>query len=492
MIKKKITLNAETLYFFRFTFLSRMRLAVNVVAVIFLVSCFINFTISVPVPSKDDEKDVVDDPCDLLELADIPKCEDNDKECASNNEENHEKRQKLCASNPTCEYCESLIPENLVDDDVIEPEIMLPLELIISDLTSNKTIDVDLDSYPRKLVERNIIIENDNDTQYYRGFVESAANVTTIIRLTNVIENHNIVNMPTTLNNTNVNKIHIYQNKTSEHGGKFGLGYTEKGPCCYSVLPKSCKQSTAGTKCRHKRQKVCGRQCTKKVIHPQKNACAYTPQWPYVSCPQNQYPPSNVPPMQYPPFYPGYFPPGYPPSYPGSYPQNPSFSDEFDDDDDGIPLFPDDEELNNPENGWVVSPEKCKVVSEDGLEISNCTQKGFEFDHPYAQNTVSEPIKRNTRHANFPAQQSSYPNQMMQMQPMMYVPVYYQPMPVFMPPQYYAQPPMIEGYQPQQIPLPMFDDYENDQELNDINPYQKPRKHAKKQHPIVMDIDEEL
>lgn len=480
------------------SFFSRMKLAVKVVAVIFTLSYCVHFTTSVPIASKDDAKDVndidivktVDDPCELSELAEIPKCEDDDKDCAAKSEKKREKRQTLCASNPTCDYCGSLIPDNPTDDDVVAPEIVLPIELSISNTTANETIEVDFNSSPRKLVERNIIIENDNETQYYRGYVESAANVTTVIRLTNVIENHNIVNMPTTLNNTNINKIHIYQNKTSDEGGKFGLGYTEKGPCCYSVEPKSCKQSTAGTKCRHKRQKVCGRQCTKKVIHSNKNTCTYMPQWPYVTCPQNQYPPYSPPQNQYPPFFPGYFPPGYP----GFYPQSPSLPDEFDDDDD-LPLFPDDEELDNPASGWVVSPEKCKVVSEDGLQISNCTQKGFEFEHPFAQNTVSEPIKRNARHANSPAQQMPYSNQMMP--PVMYVPVYYQPVPVYMP-QYFAQPqPMMGGYyQPQQIPLPPVDDrdsyFESDQESNEINPYQKPKKHVKKHHPIVMDIDEEL
>lgn len=459
-----------------------MKLAVKVIAVIFVVSCSVNFATSVPVASKnetkavDDAKDA-DDPCDLLELAEIKNCEDNDNECASSNDRKREKRQTLCESNPTCDYCGSLIPDEAVDEDVVAPEIVLPIELTITNSTVDEAIEVDLDSPPKKLVERNIIIENDNETQYYRGYVESAANITTVIRLTNVIENHNIVNMPTTLNNTNINKIHIFQNKTSDEGGKFGLGYTDKGPCCYSVEPKSCKQSTAGTKCRHKRQKVCGSQCTKKIIHPKKSPCI--PQWPYVSCP-----PSNIPPNQYPGFAP-FYPPPFPPNYPVYYPQNPNLSDEFDDDDD-LPLFPDDEELDNPESGWLIAPEKCKVVSEDGIQISNCTQNGIDFEHPYAQNTVSEPIKRNARHAVHPDQQGNYPNQMMP--PMMFVPVYYQPMPIYMP-QYFGQPPQGGFYQPHQIPLPPVDDYD---ESNEENSFRKPKKHPKKHHPIVMDVDEEL
>ena len=460
-----------------------MKLAAKFVAVIIVVSCSINFTTSVPVAPKAEDIKVIDDPCDLVDLADIQKCEDNDKECVTNSEKKREKRQTLCDSNPTCGFCGSLIPDEQANDDIVAPEIVLPIELSISDLKLNETINVDLNSEPLNLVERNIIIENDNETQYYRGFIESSANITTVIRLTNVIENHNIINMPTTLNNTNVNKIHIYQNKTSNEGGKFGLGYNEKGSCCFSVEPKSCRQSTAGTKCRHRRQRVCGRQCTKKIIHPKRTACTYMQQWPYVSCPQSQYPSYNPPAFMSPPAYPGYFPPRY-------YPQNPSMSDELDDDDD-LPLFPDDEELNNPESGWVVSPEKCKVVSEDGLQILNCTQSGIDFEHPFAQNTVSEPIKRNVRQVNLPVQQMPYQNQMMQ--PMMYVPIYYQPVPVYMP-QYYAQPPMIGGYQ--QIPVPPAgddrDSYYDDQELNEVNPYQKPRKHSKKQNSIIMDIDEEL
>lgn len=458
-----------------------MKLSVKFLVVIFVTSCYVHLTTSLPVASTDDGSDI-DDPCDLAELADIPECEDNDKECVENNERKREKRQSLCALNATCDFCETLI----LEDESIAPEIVLPIELSNQNSTDDEEtieidLDLDLDLSPKNLVERNIIIENDNETQYYRGFVESGANVTTIIRLTNLIENHNIVNVPTTLNNTNINKIHIYQNKTSDEGGKFGLGYNEKGSCCYSVEPKSCKQSTAGTKCRHKRQKVCGRQCTQKVIHPKKNPpCTYTPQWPYVNCPQNQYPPFN----------PGFFPPGYPGYYPQVPPSQPGF--EFDDDDD-LPMFPEDEELENPEMGWVASPGKFKVVSEDGLTILNYTQDGFDSEHPFAQNTVSEPIKRNVRHANSQDQQTPYQNQMMP--PMMFIPVYYQPMPVFMPP-YYAQPPqMMPGYyQSQQIPLPPTDDsyLESNQESNEVNSYRKPKKHFKKHHPIVMEIDEEL
>lgn len=444
---------------------------------------------SLSVPLKENQMTTnsaikIEDPCDLVELEVIPKCDDKDEKCGVTNEKKRKKRQTLCQTYPNCSYCGTLIPDDLTEND--EPNEVDDQTINIADIVepnfypANETNDP-----PRKLIERNIIIENDNETQYYRGFVESAANITTIIRLTNLINNTNIVNMPTTLNNTNINNIHVYQNKTSNQGGKFGLGYDENGSCCYSSEPKSCKQSTTGPKCRYKKHKVCGRQCTRKVIHPKRNGCNNIPQWPYVACPPNQQPQFN------PGFYP---PPQYPGFYPPSPPQGGFDNDDYDYD---SPTFPDDEELENPESGWVVGAEKCKVVSEDGLQISNCTGKGVEFEHPFARNTVSEPIKRHTRNAKHPGA-PIYQNQMMQpmMMPVMYQPVYLQP--VFMPqyaPQYYQQQPQgYNYYQPQQIPQPPFHDSldDTDQESEEVITTKKLRKQAKPRHPVLTDDDDEL
>lgn len=469
----------------------------RITAVLLISICCLQLTSCVPVALKDAAKITSkesDDPCDLVGLGNLPKCEVDNKDCESSNEQKLLKRKVLCADHPNCSYCESSFAGEFADEEteVVQPEIVAP---IFENAFSNSTDDDDsgetpnllppdeIRAPPQKLIERNIIIENDNETQYYRGFIESAANITTIIRLTNLINNTNIVNMPTTLNNTNINNIHIYQNKTGEEGGKYGLGFTDKGPCCLMVEAKNCKRSTSGTKCRHNKQKVCGRQCTSKVIHPQKNPCTYSPQWPYNACPPPQFQPG---------FNPGFYPPPqFPPGfYPG--PQNPpSDSGEFDVDDD-LPLFPDDDLLENPESGWVVGSEKCKVVSEDGLQIVNCTQKGLEFEHPFARNTVNEPtaVKREARHASNPMS-----NQMMQpqmMQPQMYYPVMYQPVylqPVYMP-QYYAQPPPMGFYQPQQIPLPPTDSY-YEKDL-DVISYQQPKKVGRKRHPVVVEVDDEL
>lgn len=466
---------------------SRMKLGVELSTFVLLLACCFHLTMSVPWTYKK-----LEDPCDLVELENIPTCEADDKDCEINSAMKREKRQTLCETYPNCSYCGALIPGDLEYDEVV-PEVVEPTyEINLNSTDEDGNAPEELRSQPTWLIERNIIIENDNETQYYRGYVESGANITTVIRLTNMINNTNIINMPTTLNNTNINNIHIYQNKSSESGGKFGLGYTEQGPCCFNVGPKSCKQSTAGTKCRHSRKKVCGRQCTKKVIHPQRNPCI--PQWPYMGCQPNQFQP---PPPSY---NPGFYPP--PQGYPGFYPQIPQLPNELDDDDDDddLPLFPDDEELDNPDNGWIVGPEKCKVVSEDGLQISNCTQKGVEFDHPFARNTASEPIKRNVRQANYHGGQQ---NQMMQQPalyyPVMFQPIYIQAVPMFVP-QYYAQPQQQQPpnfYGPQQLSIPPYADqdtyYIKDEESNDINAYQeKPRKHSRKHHPVVMDIDEEL
>lgn len=466
-----------------------MKLQSRITAVLLIAACCVQLTFCVPVAPKDAAKTTSkesDAPCDLVELENIPTCAVDDKSCNSSNEQKVAKRKIACAEHPNCPFCESSFAGEFTDEEpeVVQPEIVAPIfenAPAISDSgeTPNILPPAEIRAPSQKLIERNIIIENDNETQYYRGFIESAANITTIIRLTNLINNTNIVNMPTTLNNTNINNIHIFQNKTGEEGGKFGLGFTEKGPCCYMVEPKNCRRSTSGTKCRQNRQKVCGRKCTSKVIHQPRNPCTYTPQWPYVACPPPQFQPGFYPPPQYPPGY-----------YPG--PQNPPpDSGEFDVDDD-LPLFPDDDLLENPESGWVVGSEKCKVVSEDGLLILNCTQKGLEFEHPFARNTVNEPsaVKREARHAsNF----GPMPSQMMQ--PPMYYPVMYQPVyfqPVFMP-QYYAQPPPMSFYPPQQIPLPPTADRDSYYEKNDeVISYQQPKKVGRKRHPIVVEVDDEL
>lgn len=464
--------------------LFRMKLAVKIAAIILVTSCCMQLCISVPVNPKKTE-----DPCDLEELESLPSCGENDENCNEMNEKKRAKRQTLCESNPSCGFCGTPIVDKGSLENAIEPEIIDAFEI-----PSNSS-DED-SSQPRKLVERNIIIENDNETQYYRGYVESAANITTVIRLTNLINNTNIINMPTTLNNTNINNIHVYQNTSSGEGGKFGLGYSEKGSCCYAVQPKSCRQSTAGLKCRHSRRKVCGRQCTQKTIHPNsnRNPCSRIPQWPYVNCQQAQpqYQPGFNPGFFQPPAYPGYPPQGYP-GYPSQgFPPSFNLGGDSEDDDD----FPTDEELEDPESGWVVSPEKCKVVSEDGLQITNCTKEGFEFEHPFARNTVGEPIKRNTRQANYadesPGYQNQWQGQAMPMYYPMYQPVYVQPMPMYMPQYYPPPPPIATYYQPQQISAPPLESFESDEEIFEEIPHKQRKKHVKKHHPVVMDIDEEL
>uniref|UniRef100_A0A1B0D4X0 Uncharacterized protein n=1 Tax=Phlebotomus papatasi TaxID=29031 RepID=A0A1B0D4X0_PHLPP len=94
----------------------------------------------------------------------------------------------------------------------------------------------------------------------------SGRNITTVIKLNNYINNTNVVNVPTNVNATHVNNIHIYTN-SSRSGGKYGLGYSQKGDCCLSVQPKSCHASSQGYRCHHKRRRTCGHQCKSRIIH---------------------------------------------------------------------------------------------------------------------------------------------------------------------------------------------------------------------------------
>lgn len=427
----------------------------------------------VPLKSKEEVEAVETGPCNIEEFKNIPVCDAKDETC-------RQKRQTMCEANPGCDFCGTLIEDDAESD----------INVNVADVVEASFEDEEEAEAPARLIERNIIIENDNDTQYYRGYVETAANITTVIRLVNHINNTNIINMPTTLNNTNINNIHIFQNTSSNEGGKFGVGFDETGSCCYAAKPKTCKQSTAGPKCHYRKQRVCGRQCTKKIIYPNRNQCSYTPQWPYVRCPQNQqFSPGYYQQQQfYPPqqYYPQY--PQYPPQYPPQYaPQQPPIDMDLEDYDDE-PVFPEDSELQDPESGWIMVVEKCKIVSENGLTITNCTDNGKDFDHPFARNSESESIKRSVRQSGAPMM---YPPPM----PMMYPPMY-QPIPLMYMPQYqspyYAPPPqMFNAYQSQQIPMPPFDELDADQN-EEVHAFKKPRKHAKKHHPVVMEDDEEL
>uniref|UniRef100_A0A182NRJ2 Uncharacterized protein n=1 Tax=Anopheles dirus TaxID=7168 RepID=A0A182NRJ2_9DIPT len=130
-------------------------------------------------------------------------------------------------------------------------------------------------------------------------------NVTTVIRLTNIVNNTNHIHMPTTLNNTNVNNIHVYTNLTEESRDEPVASEPER--CCTVVRPKTCHSSTQGVRCRHRKFRSCGAQCTSDVIHVQKRrrchretgkceqkiayvpqpknqACVYIDDWPFVVC----------------------------------------------------------------------------------------------------------------------------------------------------------------------------------------------------------------
>lgn len=164
------------------------------------------------------------------------------------------------------------------------------------------------------VVKEKIIETLESEGKEIRNVVNSPAghNITTVIHLNNIVNNTNILNFPTNLNTTNVNHINIIDNRTSSvtsstTGGKYDLGFNEKGSCCHAVEPKSCRKSSSGPRCHHRRHKTCGSQCTGKVIHvqsrrkcnssqhhckrrrvhvpqPASPRCVHTRNWPYVSC----------------------------------------------------------------------------------------------------------------------------------------------------------------------------------------------------------------
>ncbi|XP_065079401.1 uncharacterized protein LOC135702299 [Ochlerotatus camptorhynchus] len=150
-----------------------------------------------------------------------------------------------------------------------------------------------------KSLDRKVLVQTDDEDYEYRV----PTNVTTIIRLTNVVNNTNIVNVPTNVNATNVNNIHIYANNTD---GGDEVNQVDEQRCCTAVQPKSCHSSTQGFKCKHNKFRTCGPQCTADIVHvqrrkrcnshgnckqklayvpqPQKPKCVYIEQWPFVVC----------------------------------------------------------------------------------------------------------------------------------------------------------------------------------------------------------------
>lgn len=346
--------------------------------IIFIVS--IQIIQSLPLTSNVTEVQEVETITESAPVELPQKCPENDTEC-----EQKRKRRNLCEQNTgNSAFCGS----------------------------DASTEDADYGPNESDEEVRDIIVKTDNGTVHFLGRVESSgANVTTIIKLTNIIENKNFIDMPTILNNTNVNNIHIINNRSSDEGGRFGLGYTEDGPCCYLVKQKNCKQTTMGTQCSHHKKKMCGRECKSRVIHHQtRSKCI--PQWPYYNnCNQHGNSPSFYPPQFMPPMM----------------PQPIIYDDEYDDDDFNSKQDDDDD------SSWKKVAEKCKVVNEDGIVIKNCS----ESSNPFAKSRSSGKSKRHLSHKtndrNYEdSQEISY-----QQQPQIIyypMPMYVQPMPMIMPP----------------------------------------------------------
>ncbi|XP_035780241.1 uncharacterized protein LOC118460224 isoform X2 [Anopheles albimanus] len=181
-------------------------------------------------------------------------------------------------------------------------EVLVPVEpLKIIRQPSLKSLD-------RTIIVRTEQIDDEEedggteDSMYYH----LPTNVTTIIRLTAVVNNTNHIHMPTTLNNTNVNNIHIYSNQSNGDWPQDTV--TKDENCCTAIRPKSCHTTAQGIRCHHRRFRTCGPQCTAPIIHVQKRkrcqptkgnceekiayvpqptekpTCVYIDQWPFVVC----------------------------------------------------------------------------------------------------------------------------------------------------------------------------------------------------------------
>ncbi|XP_035892101.1 uncharacterized protein LOC118503216 isoform X1 [Anopheles stephensi] len=193
---------------------------------------------------------------------------------------------------------------------IVEPVIQTakPFEILVPVPPLPAAKQPMLKSLDRTVIVRPDSNQIDDGAEDYENSVHYRVpvNVTTVIRLTNIVNNTNHIHMPTTLNNTNVNNIHVYTNLTEVVPGT-GDAVAEDEPCCTAVRPKSCHTSTQGVRCKHHKFQTCGPQCTAKVIHvqkrtrcnrstgeckekiayvpqPEKPTCVYVDEWPYVVC----------------------------------------------------------------------------------------------------------------------------------------------------------------------------------------------------------------
>lgn len=173
-----------------------------------------------------------------------------------------------------------------------------------------------------------VIVHQENGTSdgtptvhRFESKFRAGQNVTTVIKLLNVVNNTNRIETPVNITTSDIgaaaNATAPQTNATdvstpapeesSPSGGAFGFGYTAQGQCCLAIRPKSCRASTNGLRCHHRRHRTCGPQCTSRTIHvqlrqrcqhhesgckhglayipqPERPNCVYTELWPFVSC----------------------------------------------------------------------------------------------------------------------------------------------------------------------------------------------------------------
>ncbi|SPP83531.1 uncharacterized protein LOC117585665 [Drosophila guanche] len=110
-----------------------------------------------------------------------------------------------------------------------------------------------------ELYDKPLMVQGVNDTNVLAP-AQTPINTTNIIRLTNEISNiiqHDIKNR---------NEVYVQvQQNVSQVGGRFGLGYTDQGSCCYVV--RRSRECEHKDNCQERsRQRVCGERCQARVM----------------------------------------------------------------------------------------------------------------------------------------------------------------------------------------------------------------------------------
>lgn len=211
-----------------------------------------------------------------------------------------------CTGNATCQDECPVCPLNA---DLLSKDVLKESALIQQLKRAPEEADVDNTGYHTIVLHQ--INGNNHTVHRITRRIENGQNATTVLKLTNILNTTNYLDIPLNITTNNAHQISVYLNESllRKNETKFSSDQVKdqaNEPCCWVIRPKSCFLSSSGVRCQHDRHKTCGPQCTAKIIHaqvrkrcksngkcvqriayvpqPERPTCIYIEQWPYVAC----------------------------------------------------------------------------------------------------------------------------------------------------------------------------------------------------------------